>query len=166
MSATRCRFATSRTCCTNGGSTSSMKRCGSGGTGSARCSRQRSQKRCVEGIRSHRRRSHLNQGLVEINTEQHYRRRAVDNEGDGEGKYAGWISVAFVSDGIQNQFHVNKINNLRPREGSLAVAFPPPFALQESFSPSGYGGNFPLFSRVMRVRLSTGPGARRLGSGL
>ena len=43
-----------------------------------------------------------------------------------------------------------------PREGSTAVASPPPLALQESFSPSGYGRNFPLFSRVMRVGLSTG----------
>ena len=92
--------------------------------------------------------------------------RSVDHKGTVGLPYAGWAPVAFVSDGIRNQWQVNKINNLRPREGSLAVAFPPPFALQESFSPSGYGGNFPLFSRVMRVRLSTGPGARRLGSGL
>ena len=43
---------------------------------------------------------------------------------------------------------------------------PPPLALAKAFSRSGCGRIFPLFSRVMRVGLSTGPGARRPGSGL
>jgi len=54
-----------------------------------------------------------------------------------------------------------KINYLRAREGSPAVAFPPPLDLEESFSRSGCGRIFPLFSRVMRDELSTGSGARR-----
>ena len=38
---------------------------------------------------------------------------------------------------------------------------PPPLALEESFSRPGCGRIFPLFSRVMRVGLLTGGGARR-----
>ena len=42
----------------------------------------------------------------------------------------------------------------------------PPLAPAKAFSRSGCGRIFPLFSRVMRERLLTGSGARRLGSGL
>jgi hypothetical protein len=42
----------------------------------------------------------------------------------------------------------------------------PPLALAKVFSRSGCGQIFSLFSRVMRERLSTGPGARMGGSGL
>ena len=38
----------------------------------------------------------------------------------------------------------------RPRDGSTAVAPPPPLALLECFSRFGCGRNFPLFSGVMR----------------
>ena len=44
----------------------------------------------------------------------------------------------------------------KPREGSTPVPFPPPLNLEERFSITGCGKNFPLFSRVMRVGLSTG----------
>ena len=50
---------------------------------------------------------------------------------------------------------------LTPREGSTPVPPPPPLALQESFSRSGCGQNFPLFSRVMRDGLLTGLRAKR-----
>ena len=43
---------------------------------------------------------------------------------------------------------------------------PPPLALAKAFSRSGCGRIFPLFSRVMREGLSTGPSARRPESGL
>ena len=59
-----------------------------------------------------------------------------------------------------------KLNALLPREGSTAVAFPPPLALTKVFSRSGRGWIFPLFSGVMRARLSTGSGTRWSGSGL
>ena len=42
----------------------------------------------------------------------------------------------------------------------------PPLSLAKAFSRSGCGRIFPLFSRVMRVRLLTAPAARRPGSGL
>jgi hypothetical protein len=42
----------------------------------------------------------------------------------------------------------------------------PPLALAKAFFPSGCGRIFPLFSWVMREGLSTGPCARRPGSGL
>ena len=86
--------------------------------------------------------------------------RSVDHKGTVGLPYAGWAPVAFVSDGIRNQWQVNKINNLRPREGSLAVAFPPPLALEKRFSRLACGRIFPLYSRVMREGLSTGPGAK------
>jgi len=50
------------------------------------------------------------------------------------------------------------------REGSPAVAFPPPLAFKKSFSRHGFGQNFPLFSRVMRVWLFTASCAKRPGS--
>ena len=53
-----------------------------------------------------------------------------------------------------------------PREGSTAVAFPPPLSLAKAFSRSGCGRIFPLFSGVMRVGLSTVPTASRHRSGL
>ena len=46
------------------------------------------------------------------------------------------------------------------------IRFHPPLALAKAFSRSGCGRIFPLFSRVMRVGLSTGMGVRRPGSGL
>jgi hypothetical protein len=52
------------------------------------------------------------------------------------------------------------------REGWIPVPSPPPPALAKAFSRSGRGRNFALFSRVMRVGLSTGPAARRPGSSL
>ncbi len=54
------------------------------------------------------------------------------------------------------------------RETVSRVRIPvsPPLAPTKAFSRSGCGRIFPLFSRVMRVGLSTGPGARRPGSGL
>ena len=58
------------------------------------------------------------------------------------------------------------INGLGAREGLTGVAFPPPLALAKVFSPSGCGRIFALFSKVMRVGLSTGPGAKGPGSGL
>jgi len=58
----------------------------------------------------------------------------------------------------------NKINDLRPRERSILVAFPPPLALEESFSRPGCGRIFPLYSRVMRGGLLTGVGAGIPGS--
>ena len=54
------------------------------------------------------------------------------------------------------------------RESVPWVRIPPapPLALAKAFSRSGCGRIFPLFSRVMREGLSTGPCAGRLGSGL
>ena len=49
------------------------------------------------------------------------------------------------------------------RDGSTAVVFPPPLALEESFSQPGCGQIFPLFSRVMRDGLLTGVGGTRPG---
>lgn len=46
------------------------------------------------------------------------------------------------------------------------VSNPPPLAPAKAFSRSGCGRIFPWFSRVMRDGLSTGPCARRPGSGL
>ena len=43
---------------------------------------------------------------------------------------------------------------------------PPPLAPAKAFSRSGCGRIFPLFSRVMREGLSTGPGGKWPGSGL
>ncbi len=54
----------------------------------------------------------------------------------------------------------------RTGERSTPVPFPPPLAPAKAFSRSGSGQIFPLFSRVMRERLSTGSNARKLGSGL
>ena len=48
----------------------------------------------------------------------------------------------------------------------VRIPVSPPLALAKSFSRSGCGRIFSLFSRVMRERLSTGPGARMGGSGL
>ena len=59
--------------------------------------------------------------------------------------------------GFELDQRTNEINTLRPGEGSTAVAFPPPLALEESFSPPGIGRIFSLFSRVMRDGLSTEP---------
>ena len=39
----------------------------------------------------------------------------------------------------------NEINSLRPREGSPAVAFPPPLARKKAFSCSGRGRIFSFF---------------------
>jgi hypothetical protein len=47
------------------------------------------------------------------------------------------------------------------REGSTAVAFPPPLASAKAFSRSGCGRIFSLFSGVMREGLLTGSGASR-----
>jgi hypothetical protein len=54
------------------------------------------------------------------------------------------------------------------RESVPWVRIPPhpPLALAKAFSRSGCGRIFPLFSRVMRVRLLTGPRAVRPRSGL
>ena len=51
-------------------------------------------------------------------------------------------------------------------EGSTPVSSAPPLALAKAFSRSGCGRIFPLFSGVMREGLSTGPRAKRPGSGL
>ena len=51
------------------------------------------------------------------------------------------------------------------REGWTSGRSPPP-SLAKAFSRSGHGRIFPLFSRVMRVGLSTAPAARWPGSGL
>ena len=61
------------------------------------------------------------------------------------------MAVAFASDGIRSRWWFNKINILRTREGSPAVAFPPPLALAKAFSRSGWGRIFPLFSGDMRA---------------
>jgi len=60
----------------------------------------------------------------------------------------------------------NKINDLRPRERSILVAFPPPLAPAKAFSRSGCGRIFPFYSGVMREGLSTGTAAKSPGSGL
>ena len=54
------------------------------------------------------------------------------------------------------------------RECAPWVRIPPapPLALEKRFSPSGCGRIFPLFSRVMRVDLSTGCSAKTPESGL
>ena len=44
--------------------------------------------------------------------------------------------------------------------------FPPPLALAKAFYPSDCDRIFSLFSRVMRLGLSTSVGAMRHGSGL
>jgi len=49
----------------------------------------------------------------------------------------------------------------KTKEGSTAVAFPPPLAFAKAFSRSDRGSIFPLFSRVMRKGLSTGLPAMR-----
>ncbi len=53
------------------------------------------------------------------------------------------------------------IKDLWAREGSPAVAFPPPLAPTKAFSRSGCGRIFPLFSGVMQDRLLTGTLPRR-----
>ena len=52
------------------------------------------------------------------------------------------------------------------REGWTSDPSPPPLALAKAFSRSGCGRIFPLFSRVMRERLSTGLWAKRSESAL
>jgi len=52
------------------------------------------------------------------------------------------------------EINMINISNLPAKVGPLVVAFPPPLALKESFSGPDFGQNFPLFSRVMRVKLS------------
>ena len=55
------------------------------------------------------------------------------------------------------------------RRGTVSrvrIPFSPPLAPAKAFSRSGCGRIFPLFSRVMREGLSTGPCAGRHGSGL
>src|SRR5690606_33314123 len=52
------------------------------------------------------------------------------------------------------------------REGWISGPSPPPLAPAKAFSRSGRGRIFSLYSRVMREGLSTGHGARWLGSGL
>jgi hypothetical protein len=59
---------------------------------------------------------------------------------------------------------LNKINNLAGGDGSTLVAFPPPLALEKPFSRSGCGRIVPLYSKVMREGLFTGPGAKRAQS--
>ena len=66
----------------------------------------------------------------------------------------------------RNLADVFNYNSLAAREGSTAVASPPPLALAKAFSRSGCGRIFWLFSRVMLEWLTTDPGTRRLGSGL
>ena len=51
------------------------------------------------------------------------------------------------------EFMCMQIRRLSPREGSTAVAFPPPLAPAKSFSRSGCGRIIPLFSGVMREGL-------------
>ena len=51
-------------------------------------------------------------------------------------------------------------------EGWTSDPSPPPLAPAKAFSRSGCGRIFPLFSRVMRERLSTAASAKRLGNGL
>lgn len=48
----------------------------------------------------------------------------------------------------------------------VRIPVSPPLALAKRFSPSGYGRIFSLYSRVMRVGLSTGPAVARPRSGL
>jgi hypothetical protein len=43
---------------------------------------------------------------------------------------------------------------------TVRILSPPPLAPAKAFSRSGYGRIFPLFSRVMRDGLFTGPGAK------
>src|SRR5690606_40744679 len=52
------------------------------------------------------------------------------------------------------------------RERWICDPLPPPLAPAKAFSRSGRGRIFSLYSRVMREGLSTGHGARWLGSGL
>ena len=55
------------------------------------------------------------------------------------------------------------LNDLRPRDGWMPVAFPTPLALAKVLSRSGYGRIFSLFSRVMRMGLLTGHRHKRPG---
>ena len=62
--------------------------------------------------------------------------------------------------------HAHNNNDLGGRERPIPVASPPPLALKKLFSRSDSGRIFPLFSRVMWMKLSTGPVAGWLESGL
>ncbi len=57
--------------------------------------------------------------------------------------------------------HEHENNEIRSRERSTLVPFPPPLAPAKAFSRSGCDRIFPLFSRVMRVGLSTLPRVER-----
>ena len=115
-------------------------------------------------MRLNRRRWDVDQVLPKMNQDHHWLWREVDHDGGDRSKYAGWSSVAFASYGIPNCGRRNKINNLRPREGSKPVAFPPPVAFAKGFSRRGFGQSFLLFSRVMRDGLLTGVPASGPGS--
>lgn len=53
---------------------------------------------------------------------------------------------------------INMLRSAERGEGWVPGPSPPPLALAKAFSPSGCGRIFPLFSRVMRERLSTDAG--------
>ena len=76
--AIRCRCSRSRTYCSSVVSTSATRRCGSGGTGSVRCSPRRSKGGAL--ITGHIR-TGAGKLFVRINGETHYLWRAVDHEG-------------------------------------------------------------------------------------
>ena len=85
-------------------------------------------------------------------------------EGIGEAGTRGLLQACLQGD-VRASKPLFSIQQ-RGGEGPTPVAFPPPLALAKAFSRSGSGRIFPLYSRVMRVGLSTGPGAKRPGSGL
>ena len=83
------------------------------------------------------------------------------NNSSGAG--IGRMALAIVCCGRRKFVKINYFNILSG-EGCLSDPSPPPLAFAKAFSRFGCGRIFPLFSRVMRVGLSTGGGARRPAS--
>ena len=78
MSGIPYRCARSRTCCPSGGIDIWQRRCGSGGTGSVRCSPPRSGRRVYSRSYS---KWHLDEVFVRINGKKHYLWRAMKRYG-------------------------------------------------------------------------------------
>ncbi len=79
---------------------------------------------------------------------------------------AGCRASGAVHSPREVKHHAGYFNGIRAREYSTPVPFAPPLALAKAFSRSGCGRIFPLYSRVMRAGLSTGPGVSWRGSRL
>ena len=92
---------------------------------------------------------------------------AVELRGNPQGPFCPFRCQSRQSHlTIESIKKMHKSRILGAGEGSTSDPPALPLAPAKAFSRSGCGRIFSLYSRVMRERLSTGPSARRVGSGL